>query len=181
MRSLSFVLALLALLFVTTDVSAKSRSHDSAWMAPPTLSIHSDPHQCMAMALYREARGETDRNMAGVGYVIIHRTRSEHFPGGICGVVTQAGQFPWAHKAAFRKAKVNTAQWQRAQLMAILVMTESTPNPVKDSIYFNGLKEPKPSKHATLVVKLGGHAFYADRRIYSSERTAAPEGELAKL
>ena len=59
-----------------------------------------DEHHCLALALYWEARGENKRGMIAVGWTILNRTRSSHFPGTPCAVIYQGGeqrpcQFSW--------------------------------------------------------------------------------------
>lgn len=45
--------------------------------------------ECLATAIYYEARGETDRGKRAVAQVILNRTRSVAFPHSVCGVVFQ--------------------------------------------------------------------------------------------
>jgi spore germination cell wall hydrolase CwlJ-like protein len=47
---------------------------------------------CLALTIYYEARGESERAKLAVGYVVINRTRSTLFPDGVCDVVQQGGQ-----------------------------------------------------------------------------------------
>jgi spore germination cell wall hydrolase CwlJ-like protein len=47
--------------------------------------------RCLALTTYREPRGESRGGMLAVGHVVMNRTRSSLFPGGVCEVVQQAG------------------------------------------------------------------------------------------
>jgi len=47
---------------------------------------------CLALTIYHEARGESERGQLAVGYVVINRTRSALFPASVCDVVRQGGQ-----------------------------------------------------------------------------------------
>ena len=47
---------------------------------------------CLALTIYYEARGGSDRGRLAVGYVVMNRTRSTLFPDGVCDVVQQGGQ-----------------------------------------------------------------------------------------
>ena len=60
------------------------------------LSTNSEV-QCMACALYFEARSETSEIQQIVGRVIINRVKSRDYPNTICGVVWQKKQFSWTH------------------------------------------------------------------------------------
>ena len=47
---------------------------------------------CLALTIYYEARGGSERGRLAVGYVVMNRTRSSLFPDGVCDVVQQGGQ-----------------------------------------------------------------------------------------
>ena len=45
--------------------------------------------ECLAQAIYHEARGETATGQRAVANVIVNRARSSKFPGSLCGVIYQ--------------------------------------------------------------------------------------------
>ena len=47
---------------------------------------------CLALTIYHEARGESERGQLAVGHVVMNRTRSALFPASVCDVVRQGGQ-----------------------------------------------------------------------------------------
>jgi hypothetical protein len=51
--------------------------------------------QCIADAIYHEARGESFEGMLAVANVIVNRMKSPLFPNTACGVVYQRKQFSW--------------------------------------------------------------------------------------
>ncbi len=51
--------------------------------------------QCIADAIYHEARGESFEGMLAVANVIVNRIKSKDFPNTACGVVYQRKQFSW--------------------------------------------------------------------------------------
>src|SRR5689334_19549364 len=48
--------------------------------------------QCLAMAMYWEARGEGTLGMTAVGWTVLNRMKSGRFPTTPCGVVHQGKQ-----------------------------------------------------------------------------------------
>src|SRR6185312_11527514 len=48
--------------------------------------------QCLAMAMYWEARGEGTRGMTAVGWTVLNRMKSGRFPATPCAVVHQGKQ-----------------------------------------------------------------------------------------
>ena len=50
--------------------------------------------ECLATAVYFEAKGEPLRGQLAVAQVILNRTRSGRFPASVCGVVSSAANSP---------------------------------------------------------------------------------------
>jgi spore germination cell wall hydrolase CwlJ-like protein len=84
-----------------------------------------DDLNCLAKAIYFEARGEPEKGQRAVGRVVLNRVESDAYPDTICGVVYQGAksgrgcQFSFAcdgvpdrtaEKAAWRKAKAVAAE-----------------------------------------------------------------------
>jgi len=53
---------------------------------------------CLAEAMYFEARGEGNHGLDAVALVTINRKNHKDYPGSICGVVYQKGQYSWTKK-----------------------------------------------------------------------------------
>jgi spore germination cell wall hydrolase CwlJ-like protein len=50
---------------------------------------------CMALNIYHEARNQSLHGQLAVGYVVINRVKSKHYPNNICQVIKQPKQFSW--------------------------------------------------------------------------------------
>lgn len=50
---------------------------------------------CLTVALFKEARGESLTGKAAVAQVILNRTEHSSFPDSICKVIKQKNQFSW--------------------------------------------------------------------------------------
>lgn len=75
-----------------TPISAsavKGPSYDKSWLATQPRATGGAQFQCLAEALYFEARGESLQGQFAVAEVIMNRVDSPRFPGSICGVVNQ--------------------------------------------------------------------------------------------
>jgi spore germination cell wall hydrolase CwlJ-like protein len=76
---------------------------------------------CLALAIYFEARGESQKGQQAVGNVIINRTKNSRYPNTMCGVVFQKGQFTFIKKG--RAALPKTPRmWDSAIAMAHTVI-----------------------------------------------------------
>lgn len=66
-------------------------TYDAAWLVAQTLPDRSADFNCLATAIYHEARGEGIKGQAAVAEVILNRAESGLYPATVCGVVNQRG------------------------------------------------------------------------------------------
>ena len=74
--------------------------------------------QCLAQAIYFEARGEPLDGQLAVGAVIVNRTTSGRYPSDYCSVVTQPGQFSFVHGGRIPAPDERSLAWTRARAIA---------------------------------------------------------------
>ena len=74
--------------------------------------------ECMAGAVYFEARSESLAGQLAVGRVIVARTASGRFPGSYCGVVMQHAQFSFVHGGTMPTIKCSSALNNYSPIMA---------------------------------------------------------------
>lgn len=133
----------------------------------PSPSVNSSSEICMARAIYHEARGESRLGQVAVGYTVMNRVASRHYPSTVCGVVYQKAtvrgqtycQFSWACQP---EATLKAAVFAHSRAIAREVLARRVPNPIGKAVYFQvaTIKRP-PTKRAHYRKKLGNHAFYA--------------------
>lgn len=160
---------------------------DHTALSPPetdVLAVRAEPDnasiQCMAVTLYSEARGEGDKGMIAVGYVIVNRTKDGRFPTTVCEVVKQKTviknrktarmethcQFSFFTKeSACMKSGIKVhdqAAYQKAVDLARAVLCGDAINPIDHCLYFHNVhvRSPKPVKLASRK-RIGLHYFYA--------------------
>jgi spore germination cell wall hydrolase CwlJ-like protein len=125
---------------------------------------------CLARAVYFEARSESELGQMAVAKVILNRTRSEGFPKTICGVVYQGSnrrnscQFSFACDGLPDDVR-DPAAWERSKSVAkrAIAGDASVASKMKGAInYHADYVKPKWSKTMKRLVKIGRHIFYAD-------------------
>lgn len=67
-------------------------SYDAGFLAGRPAATGDAEWQCLAEALYFEARGETVKGQFAVAEVILNRVDSPRYPATVCGVVHQGGR-----------------------------------------------------------------------------------------
>lgn len=122
--------------------------------------------ECLARAIYFEARGEPVDGRAAVAEVILNRVDSAHWPGTVCGVVGQGAsrstgcQFSYMCDGAADRVKEDTA-WKEAQALAS-VMLRGAPRRLTDgATHYHALSvAPDWAAAMEMTVSIGEHLFY---------------------
>ena len=121
--------------------------------------------ECVAQAIYWEARGQSVAGQVAVAQVVLNRTRHPAFPQDACGVVYQrvgrSCQFSWACNR--RRGQPEGEAWEASLRLARQVMTHCLPPMVGHAMYFHEARTDPGWRHLRRVAKIDGHIFYAER------------------
>ena len=122
-------------------------------------------HQCLALALYWEARGETRDGMVAVGWTILNRAASPEFPATPCGVIYQGGERPpcqfswWCDGKSDRPRDRDS--WIQARVIAAQLLTDPPPDPTGRALFYHSTSIGVPWKRKrTRTAQIGNHVFY---------------------
>lgn len=99
----------------------------------------------LANVIYHEARGESRRGQAAVGYVVLNRVADPRYPDTIEGVVWQ--------RAQFQNIRYH-AGWRACEDVARAVLTGEAENHVGDSLSFRSYS------HRNAQYRIGNHWFW---------------------
>jgi spore germination cell wall hydrolase CwlJ-like protein len=122
-------------------------------------------HQCLALALYWEARGETRPGIVAVGWTILNRANSPKFPATLCGVVHQGGekkgcQFSWWCDGKSDRPR-DRDSWTRVRVIASELLTNPPPDPTGGALFFHSTKIGVPwTRKRKRTARIGNHVFY---------------------
>ena len=123
--------------------------------------------QCLAEAIYYEARSESEDGQRAVAQVVLNRVRSPAYPGSVCGVVYQgpmrAGggcQFTFTCDGSLRIAPSGPG-WDRARHIAAAALAGSVYAPVGYATHYH-TQQVVPTWAYKLVKAnvIGSHSFY---------------------
>lgn len=122
--------------------------------------------QCLAEAVYYEARSETRSGQLAVADVVKNRVKSKHYPNTICGVVYQGADRPFACQFSFAcdgstdQAPTDPA-WQRSQDIAQLSLTGFVADLTKNSTHYHTVEvNPDWAETLEFQTQIGFHKFY---------------------
>lgn len=126
--------------------------------AQPSAETMGEELQCMAGAIYFEAKGEPLSGQLAVGEVILNRAKSGHFPKSVCSVVTQPGQFSFVRGGRVPSIAPGR-QYRTAIAVARVALAEAWDSPVVGAMYFHA-RRLSPSRNRVQVAAIGNHVFY---------------------
>lgn len=155
-------------------------------VAPAEPQIDARQQNCLAQAIYYEARGETQQGQTAVAEVIMNRVRSRAYPNSICGVVYQGShrstgcQFTFTCDGSLGQRPRGRA-WDRAQRTATAVMLGyARPMTQGATHYHTTGVNPVWNSGLVETTQIGVHLFYrfpnSSERAYYQEALARRRG-----
>lgn len=116
---------------------------------------------CLATAVYFEARGESLEGQLAVARVVMNRAASGRYPSDWCSVVKQPWQFSFVRNGQFPAVNEGSAAWARAQGVARLAMANIVPSVESDVLWYHATYvAPSWGRRLAMVQKIGLHLFY---------------------
>jgi N-acetylmuramoyl-L-alanine amidase len=116
---------------------------------------------CLATAVYFEARGETLEGQLAVAHVVMNRASSGRYPPDWCGVVRQPAQFSFVRHGEFPYVDTNSAAWQKAEAVAQLAAANVVPSVGSDVLWYHAnYVAPSWRRNLQEVEQIGAHIFY---------------------
>ncbi len=138
----------------------------------PSYQAYMRERDCLATAVYFEARGESAKGQKAVAEVILARTRVPGRPKSICGVVYEGSkrrtgcQFSFTCDGIADRVHSHGA-WRQAMRVATNVMrTGGKVNPVAGgaTFYHADYVSPGWASRMVKVAEIGTHIFYRPQR-----------------
>lgn len=114
---------------------------------------------CLAGAIYFEAKSETLEGQLAVGRVIVARSKSGRFPGSYCGVVLQRSQFSFVRGNAIPAINHASRDWKEAAAIARIADSGSWRSPVEGALFFHAARV-SPGWRLTRMARVDNHVFY---------------------
>ena len=118
---------------------------------------------CIAVAVYHEARGETLEGQLAVAKVIMNRAASGKYPSSWCGTVKQPWQFSFVNPRTGRYPAVNeqSASWHKALGVTRLAVANAVETLPSDCLWYHAdYVAPSWGRRLNRVSKIGAHIFY---------------------
>ncbi len=133
-----------------------------------TETINTAERDCLAEAIYFEARGEPREGKLAIAHVVMNRAASTGHPSEVCGVIREGEergrgqcQFSWRCDGLVDKPRDMTA-WADAQAVATKVLEGQTQDPTNGALFFHAEKvSPEWASKLRRTAAIGAHIYYA--------------------
>lgn len=121
--------------------------------------------ECLAQAIYFEARGEQDAGKRAVAAVVLNRVAQPEFPDTVCGVVRDGGERPpcqfswWCDGKS--DAPTDEVAWSEALSVANEALQGLENDPTEGALFFHHTSvRPGWRRVFQRTVRIGPHIFY---------------------
>ncbi len=141
--------------------------------APATLTLEADvarlsavetagtEEDCLANAVYFEARGEPLEGQLAVAEVVMNRARSGRYPTTWCAVVTQHAQFSFVRHGVIPAADRGSEAWKRAVAIARIAQQGSNRMLEPEVLWYHAnYVSPSWGRRLSRSSVIGAHIFY---------------------
>ena len=116
---------------------------------------------CLATAVYFEARGERIEGQLAVARVVMNRASSGRYPPDWCSVVKQPWQFSFVRHGQFPSIDTASSAWARAQGVARIAIANVVPSLDQDVLWYHATYvAPSWGRRLSMVERIGTHIFY---------------------
>lgn len=162
-----------AAMMTSTDAIAALANFDFTELT--VAKLDGEERNCLAQAIYYEARSEPRVGQLAVADVVLNRMRSPIYPGSICEVVYQGSerktgcQFSFTCDGAMQ-ARLNKRKWKASQDLAGAVLAGVRAPVSRNATHYHATYvTPYWAKSLTPTATIGTHKFYK----FPSRRTVA--------
>lgn len=149
-----------------------AQAAESATPPPRSLSELVDAHvganptdsdqECVATAVYFEARGEPVEGQLAVAEVVLNRAASGKYPASVCAVVKQAAQFSFVRQGKIPPVAKSSEAWRKAVAIAHIAWERLAQQIGSDVLWYHAnYVSPGWGRRLKRVAQIGAHIFYS--------------------
>ena len=118
--------------------------------------------ECLANAVYFEARSEPIEGQLAVAEVVLNRAASGRYPTDLCAVITQKAQFSFIQRGRFPRADRDSQAWKKAVAISRIARQKLAGSLPSTVLWYHATYvSPSWGKRLTRQAKIGLHIFYS--------------------
>jgi spore germination cell wall hydrolase CwlJ-like protein len=141
---------------------AAARSLDQLVTVHAAVQTPDREQDCLANAVYFEARGEPIEGQLAVAEVVLNRAASGRYPTDLCDVVKQPWQFSFVRNGRFPTADKASEAWRKAVAIAEIARKRLAGTLPADVLWYHATYvSPGWGKRLQRQAQIGLHIFYS--------------------
>ena len=118
--------------------------------------------ECLANAVYFEARSEPIEGQLAVAEVVMNRAASGRYPADLCSVITQKAQFSFIRRGKFPRANRDSEAWKKAVAIASIAQQKLAGSLPAGVLWYHATYvSPSWGRRLTKQTQIGLHIFYS--------------------
>ena len=118
--------------------------------------------ECLANAVYFEARSEPIEGQLAVAEVVLNRASSGRYPTDLCAVITQKAQFSFIQRGRFPRADRDSQAWKKAVAISRIARQKLAGSLPSTVLWYHATYvSPSWGKRLTRQTQIGLHIFYS--------------------
>ncbi|HEX8480763.1 MAG TPA: cell wall hydrolase [Allosphingosinicella sp.] len=118
--------------------------------------------ECLANAVYFEARSEPIEGQLAVAEVVLNRAASGRYPTDLCAVITQKAQFSFIQRGRFPRADRGSQAWKKAVAISRIARQKLAGSLPSSVLWYHATYvSPSWGKRLTRQTQIGLHIFYS--------------------
>jgi len=126
------------------------------------IEVANAEQDCLANAVYFEARGEPVEGQLAVAEVVLNRAQSGRYPATVCGVVRQPAQFSFVRRGVIPRADRASEAWRRAVAVARIAEAGATRLLPQNVLWYHAnYVNPSWGRRLARNTRIGLHIFYS--------------------
>lgn len=141
------------------ETQAEPRTLSALVAAEQTGDELTAEQECLAGAVYFEARSESLDGQLAVADVILNRADSGRFASTVCGVVHQPGQFSFVRGGRMPAINRSSQDWREAVAIARIAEKDRWESAASDALFFHAT-HVSPRWKLRRIATVGNHVFY---------------------
>jgi spore germination cell wall hydrolase CwlJ-like protein len=142
--------------------NAAPRSLDQLVAAYAAIDASDSQQDCLANAVYFEARGEPIEGQLAVAEVVLNRAASGRYPTDLCQVVKQPWQFSFVQRGRFPHADKASEAWRKAVAIARIAQRQLADTLPANVLWYHATYvAPGWGKRLQRQAQIGLHIFYS--------------------
>jgi spore germination cell wall hydrolase CwlJ-like protein len=131
-------------------------------LAHATTETPDREQECLAKAVYFEARSEPIEGQLAVAEVVMNRAASGRYPTDLCAVITQKAQFSFIQRGKFPSPDRDSAAWKKAVAVAVIARQKLADTLPSSVLWYHATYvSPSWGKRLTKQTQIGLHIFYS--------------------